>query len=375
MTHPKGHSAHDAELSQPLPRLCGSQRGDAFVVIHLAFTPAGAHPSIMTSVRSLPRLVNVATVCLAVLLGLAACGGKASSEGSQVVATVNKSEISVHQVNQMLQRRPGLQAPQAENAGSQVLEQLIEQEVAVQKALDMKLDRDPAVMQNIAAARRDVLARAYSAKLADTAARPEPADLQAYFDARPALFAQRKVYALQEYAVQADKTQADDLGKFVTGAKSLQEVSNYLRDQKLSVRASQSTLPAESLPPALVERLSAMKDGQLLLLAAPGGARIVVLAGSRLAPVSLEQARVPIEQALMAERRMKAVQTSLDLARKASDIKYHGAFSAPASAPMAARAGAPPAATAVVPPPAASAATTTNAADAAMVSKGLAGLK
>lgn len=317
---------------------------------------------------------------------LAACGGKSSDAGSQVVATVNKSEISVHQVNQMLQRLPAaaVGSPASLSASAagterQVLDRLIEQEIAVQRALDLKLDRDPEVMQNIAAARRDALARAYGAKVAATAARPQDKDLQDFFDARPALFAQRKAYALQEFAVQASQEQAEALGQFVAKAKSLNDVTDYLRAQQLAVRANQSTQPAENLPPALLQRLQAMKDGQLLLLAAPGGARIIVLAGTRPAPVTLAQARNSIEQALTAERQRLAVQADLDTARKASKIEYFGPFAGtPPAGSAAASAPAVTATSATSAAPAESAAVSPSAASsdsAAMLSKGLAGLK
>ncbi len=322
-------------------------------------------------------------VCCGLLLALSACSSKRGDEASQVVATVNKSEISVHQINQMLQRQPVAASAPGASIERQVLDRLIEQEIAVQRALDMKLDRDPEVMQNIAAARREVLARAYGAKVAATVAPPQPKDLQDFFDARPALFSQRKVYALQEFAVQADKTQVQALGQFVGKAKNLTELTDYLRTQQLAVRTNQSTQPAENLPEALLQRLDAMKAGQLLLLAAPGGARIIVLAGSRPAPVTLAQVQSAIEQALTGERRRLAVQADLDTARKASHIQYHGLFAdavpttdnAAGSAQPLSTAPAAHGAKAAAPSQTPVTAAPALADDAAMLSKGLAGLK
>lgn len=108
--------------------------------------------------------LRTAAVTAAVLasLGLAACsGGDKDKPASQVAAKVNKEEISVHQINYLLQRQPGLKPEQAESASKTALERLIDQELAVQKAEELKLDRDPRVVQALDAARREILSRFY----------------------------------------------------------------------------------------------------------------------------------------------------------------------------------------------------------------------
>ena len=323
-----------------------------------------------------PALLTMSTrLCasaLSALLLLAACGRETAGDASQVVARVNKGEVSIHQVNQVLKRQPGLQPAQMEEAGRQALERLIEQELAVQKALEDKLDRDPEVMQNLAAARREVLTRAVANKLAGATAQPSPQELQAYFDARPALFAQRRVYALQEFAVQADGPALAALRERVAKARAMSDVTEYLRSEKLPVRASQNTQPAENLPGPLLERLVQMKDGQALLLPAPGGARIVVVLGSQLAPVTLADAKPAIEQAMMTERRRQAVQSHFEAARKASQITYLGKFATPAASAVAAASTAARAA-AVASPAEPSASSVLQ--DDKVMSKGMAGLK
>ena len=114
------------------------------------------------------RSVAVASAVIASLV-LAGCGDKKDKPASQVAAKVNKGEISVHQINYVLQRQPGLKQEQAEEASKTALEKLIDQELAVQRATEMKLDRDPRVVQAIEAARRDILARFYLEKVAEAA--------------------------------------------------------------------------------------------------------------------------------------------------------------------------------------------------------------
>ena len=300
---------------------------------------------------------------LVIVAMLAGCGRSDATAPTQVAARVNDSEISIHQINNVLQRQPGLKPEQTEAASRQVLERLVDQELAIQKAKELKLDREPRVMQAIEAARGEIIARAYAERTAERAAKPTPDDIQALYDSKPALYKERRVYTVQELLVQGTPEQIAGLREVVQQAKSLQEVSKYLQDAKLPARGSQNTVTPESMPPAAAEQFAKMKAGQAMLLPAPGGARIVVLANAQPAPATLEQARPRLEQALLAERRKQAVETDIKALRDAGKIQYLGKFAEPAaSAPIAAAA----------PATAASAADTL---DTGVVDKGLAGLK
>src|SRR4030042_6059253 len=130
---------------------------------------------------------------LLVAVLFAGCGDKkdeaATAAPSQVAAKVNGTELTVHQVNYALQRIPNLDPEQTKAASLQVVRNLVEQEVIAQKALDDKLDRDPAVVQALDAARRQILAEAYMSRKLGTPAEPSDAGGADYFDQPPELFA------------------------------------------------------------------------------------------------------------------------------------------------------------------------------------------
>lgn len=310
---------------------------------------------------------------LAVALGaamlVAGCGKNEAKPATQVAAKVNKEEISVHQINFVLQRQPGLKAEQAESAGRQVLERLIDQEVALQKAQEQKLDRDPRVLQELEAARRDIIARAYLARVGDAVAKPTPEEIKAYYDSKPSLFRDRRIYTMQELQVDGDPAQIAGLKEALSRSKSLQEVGDYLKAQKLQTRATQNTTPAENVPLPLLDRFAALKDGQTVFSATPTGARLVTLMQSRNAPLAEEQARPAIEQFLLNERKRKAVEQDLKAIRSSAHVEYVGQF-----VPKSGAAASQPAAEAApiaTPAPAAAA----SGIDAEAMNKGLAGLK
>lgn len=314
------------------------------------------------------RALRVAFAVGAVLL-VAGCGKNEAKPATQVAAKVNKEEISVHQINFVLQRQPGLKPDQAESAGRQVLERLIDQEVALQKAQEQKLDRDPRVLQELEAARRDIIARAYLSRVGDAVAKPTPEEIKAYYDSKPALFRDRRVYTMQELQVDGDSAQIAGLKEALSRSKSLQEVVDYLKAQKLQTRATQNTTPAENVPLPLLDRFAALKDGQTVFSATPTGARLVTLMQSRNAPLAEEQARPAIEQFLLNERKRKAVEQDLKSIRGSAHVEYVGQFvpKSGAAASQPAAEAAPIASTA----PAAAA----SGLDAEAMNKGLAGLK
>ena len=117
-----------------------------------------------------------------------------------------------------------------------MLERLIDQELALQKAGDQKLDRDPRVVQQIEAARREIISRAYLEKIGEGAPKPTPAEVSAYYEAHPALFKERRVYSFQEVNIEAKPEQIEALKKALSDAKNLADFVDYLKANNYPLR-------------------------------------------------------------------------------------------------------------------------------------------
>ena len=313
--------------------------------------------------RPQPAMLLVAVAAAAVLL--AGCGDKKDKAASQTAVKVNKDEITVHQIHFMLQQQRGLRPEQADAASRQILERLIDQQLALQKADDQKLDRDPRVVQQLEAARREILARAYVEKLGESAPKPTPEEIKKYFDDKPALFSDRRIYSIQEIQIEARPDQVPELREKLGAAKNVNEFVEYLKSKDYKFAGNQAVRAAEQLPLNSLDAFSKMKDGQAMVVPAQNGIQVVLLAGSRSQPVTLEQAKPAIEQFLLNERKRKLAEDEMKALRAAAKIEYVGKFAeAAASAPAAA-----PAAPAEPAAPTASGALSTND-----ISKGM-GLK
>lgn len=319
------------------------------------------------------RLINHrAPLLLAIVAAaamLAACGGDKGDKASQTAAKVNKEEITVHQINFVLQRQQGLKPEQAEAASRQVLERLIDQELAVQKAQEQKVDRDPRVVQQIEAAKREIIARAYAERVGEAVTKPSAEEVSKYYNDKPALFKERRIYSLQELQIQAKPEQFEAIRAKLAGAKSLNEFAEYLKSADLRFSGNQAVRAAEQLPLASVDAISRMKDGDSMISANPAGLTVLFLVGSRSEPVDESRARPAIEAFLLNQRKAEAIQKDLKALRESSKIEYVGKFAQPAPA-GAASAPVLPAATDAAAP----AAPAASGLDPASISKGM-GLK
>jgi EpsD family peptidyl-prolyl cis-trans isomerase len=305
--------------------------------------------------------------CSALVVG---CGEKKDKAATQTAAKVNKDEITVHQINFVLQQQRGLKPEQADAASRQILDRLVDQQLALQKADDLKLDRDPRVVQMLESARREILARAYAEKVGEGAAKPTAEEIKKYYDEKPALFKERRIYSIQEIAVEAKPEQIPAMREKLAASKNINEFMEYLKAEGFRFSGNQAVRAAEQLPLNSLDSFARMKDGQAAIVPSATGVQVVVLAGSRSQPVTEEQARPAIEQFLLNDRKRKLIEDDAKALRAAAKIELVGKFAEPAaSAPAAAAAPAAPAATAAPAAPAAS--TGLSAGD---ISKGM-GLK
>jgi len=297
-------------------------------------------------------------VCM-VALALSACGDKAGKKAAtQVAVKVGSEEISVHQINFVLSRTNTANATpeSAERLRQEVLEKLIDQQLAVDQAVEKKLDRSPEVVSQLEAARREVLARAYVQQLAAGIPKPTAEETKKYFGDNPSLFSERRIYNLQEIVVPA-AAGADVLDQIKTqlaAGKSIEDLAAWLKSRNVRFGGNSATRAAEQIPLELLKTVAALKDGQTTIISNSQGATILRVASSQSAPVAEAAALPRIEQFLANQRGAEAVGKNIKDLRAKTTITYMGDF-APGAAGAAAVAQ--PAAAITAEPPAAAPAT------------------
>lgn len=257
---------------------------------------------------------------------LAGCNKPAEKPASQVVAKVNKQELTVHQINYLLEQQRGLKPEQSDAARKQALERLIDQELAIQKAVEIELDRNPRVMQQAEAARRDIIARAYFERVGDGASKPTDAQVQKYYADNPALFAERRIYQFQEWFVAVAPDQAEAVRAKAQSSKSSSELNDFLRARNHKFEFNQAIRAPEQLPLNSLATFAKMNEGETIIHAKPEGLQVITLVSARREPIELAKVKPVIEQFLMNEQKARIISDDLKALRAAAAIRYGSGF-------------------------------------------------
>ena len=289
---------------------------------------------------------------------LAACGQKnevaAGDAGGEVVAKVNGDDLTASQLTIALQKQRGMRPDAGDAASKDTLDQLINEQIVAQKAVAAKLDKDPKVIAQIEAARRDILARRFLESAAETTGKPADDAVQKFYDSRPALFAQRKVYTLLRTDIQAPEERRVEVDAHVQSLKTSAELTDWLKAQKIPFTSKQEQDASEQLPPNVLDKLAAMKDGESVVVPSQFGVAALTLVSSASAPKTLADARPAIEQFLGNQGRREFLTNLQKTIRDGAKVEYLGRFAA--LAPASGNAAMP------VPAPASSAAPAASAA-------------
>jgi len=264
-------------------------------------------------------------------LVLAACGRKEEAKvATQVAAKVNATEITVHQINRGLARSPGVTPDNAAQAKREILDGLINQELAKREAILKGLDRSSSVILDIEAARNEILARAYRESLVDYLPKPAAYEVETYYRKHPELFAERRVFSLEELHFTANNDVAAGVREQVAKSRSLKEVAEWLQSRGIGFAANRGMLPAEEIPLEILPKVQQMKQGEMQLFPAGGPRfRLIRVVAFQAAPVDQASAAARIRQFLFNQNAAEVIAKQTKELRASAKIEYLGEFAPP----------------------------------------------
>lgn len=268
-------------------------------------------------------------------LALASCGSKdqagAAKSGTQVAAKVNSDEISIHQINFQLGRltqnsQKQLNEAQSKEAAQQILSRLVDQQLLKQQAIEAKLDRDPRILEVIENSKNEILAQAYLEQLLSKAAKPTTEQIDTFYKENPALFENRRVFRLQELAVNVSKDKYAEIEEQVKTLKNINEVATWLKNQNYPFNANSNVRAAEQLPLDFLKQIQPLKDGEIIVVQTPQSVNIVHIAASQSTPIARDKATPIIEQYFVNQNKAALAKKEMAALKEKAKIEYVGAF-------------------------------------------------
>jgi len=294
---------------------------------------------------------------LSLLALVAGCDKKAGKVPTgQVVASVNGTDITVHELNSELaqtQAPPEVPRKKVETA---VLQRVVERRMLADAARARGLDKNPAFLLTQRRVEDNLLVQALQASVAQKVGVPTREAAQKYMTSHPTLFAGRKIYTIDQIQFLQPKNLADlNLGPL----KTMAEVETVLNTAHIEFRRQPATVDSLAVNPKLIaaiDQITARNPNEVFMFAdQPQGAPAPVMlinhvTAAKVLPFGGEKAISFAQQLLQREtvqakllEEFKSIQTAAK-----PKITYAEGYAPPPPPPVA-----PAAAPAAAPAPAA----------------------
>lgn len=264
-------------------------------------------------------------IFLTVALLVVGCGNK-DPETQQVIASVDGADINMRQMGEMLSNSQGVTPENISTVKLQILDTLVEQQLAVNLALSKKLDRKPEVLGAIEASRREILAQAVWDQIAADLPLVSEDDAKKYMADNPALFSERRIFSLQEITLKKASVDLNQIQTQVSSTKRLEDILAWLKDKKIEFDFGTAIRPAEQVPSAQLSRFQGLKEGQIILVDDADVLTVTRLVSVRSQPIPSAKALPVAVTFLSRQRVLDAIsRAKLDM-RTNAKLTYLGEF-------------------------------------------------
>ena len=287
------------------------------------------------------RAVRTLSIVL-IAVALTACGkGDDKKTSTQIAAKVDDTEITMHEVNLLLQGVPNVTAENAPAIRKQVLDKLIDQQILVEKANKESLDRTPEVIVAMEAAKKEVLANAYLRKLIATSSKINDTEVKNYYKDHPALFSKRRIYTFDDIGLEKNDTVLATLKDNVAQQKTMPEIAQWLKDNSVKYSSGSYTRPAEQIPLTMLPKLQEAREGEIVIIEAGNSVHLIHIVKAENSPIDLAAATPFIKSFFVHTHGKEIVDSRMKQFRKEAKVEYTGEFAvanskSPAAVPVTA---------------------------------------
>jgi EpsD family peptidyl-prolyl cis-trans isomerase len=256
--------------------------------------------------------------CLTLVL-LVGCDRFPGGDGKgPVAATVDGETISVAQIDAELKaaNTPNASDPQVRQAA---LQQIVIRKLLADDARARKLDATDEAKALKVAAVENFEAALVREDLVKNTASPTDADVQAYMQANPQVFGDRRIYLVERIFLAASP--APDVARALEPANTWEDVVKVLQEHHVPLRVAGEQMESARMPPAVAAQMASLGPGIPFVLPTPSGVSINRIRESRPQPLPAGDAKGMARQMATREAQQKAMSSYAESLKKAAAAK------------------------------------------------------
>jgi peptidyl-prolyl cis-trans isomerase C len=275
------------------------------------------------------RQVTTLTLAATLALALAACSKEPTG---QIVAVVNGEEISLTELNDELRDANIPQNADKKIVLRNVLQRVIDRRLLAQAAKEQGVDRDPSYIATQRRMTEQLLVELYAKKASEGVKVPDAAAINKFISENPAMFAQRKLYKLDQVAF--DMPANPSVLKQFERDHSIDAVMTTLGRLNIQYQRGAGQLDSATVPAALVKQVDALPPGEPFVVPMNGKVIVSVVTGQSITPVPETEARRMAAGAMRSKGLQSIGESRVKEARAKAKIDYQPDY-APTSGPGA----------------------------------------
>ncbi|HEX4178116.1 MAG TPA: peptidyl-prolyl cis-trans isomerase [Rhizomicrobium sp.] len=231
---------------------------------------------------------------------LAACNNGAKTPTGQVVATLGNQEITMRDVRAELGNYNAPDAKTLKAAENAALRNIIGRDIVANEARKEGLEKTPDFALAKQRAIDSLLVQALQQKITSQVPPATKDEAQRYVDAHPDMFAQRKIYVVDQ--IQMKQPADPSVVKAMEPLKTFDQIQALLTQNKIPFQRGTAMLDVLTADPRLVDAIQKLPPGELFVL--PAGQLLTVnqIKDTRIEPVPADKS-VPLAQQLITRQR------------------------------------------------------------------------
>ena len=207
-------------------------------------------------------------MALASAIALAGCGKQQETRApvGQVIAHIGPDDVTQQELDNELHLANIPADKRSDEVVKAALTRILERKYLDQQAIAAKLDREPTVHLDLLRSREQILAGAYVQRdLRQKVATISNNEIDAYIQAHPDKFANRKIFQIEQVSF-APQKDMELLAAATRDFKTMDQVEVKLNDLGIKYSRGPAALDSATLPPEMLKPLEARKADDIFFV-------------------------------------------------------------------------------------------------------------